>query len=144
MIRVLIFFALLFAVALGFAWMADLPGVISISWDGYVWEQPPVVVALVVGIALSVFAWAVFVSGLYGRSPGAVRAYERLLRVMVWGIVLCFAWVVVRTGLPEPAALFHGLFHGRSSMAALPPSAPLACARTRLRRGCTTTLRTTL
>ncbi len=57
-----------------------------------------------------VLVWAVFVSGLYGRSPAAVRAYERLLRWMVWGIVLCFAWVVVRTGWPEPAALLRGLF----------------------------------
>ncbi len=56
-----------------------------------------------------VLVWAVFVSGLYGRSPAAVRLYERLLRIMVWGIVLCFAWVVVRTGLPEPSALLRGL-----------------------------------
>lgn len=59
---------------------------------------------------LFVLVWALFVSSLYGRSPGAVRAYEHLLRVMVWGIVLCFAWVVVRTGLPEPAALLGGFF----------------------------------
>jgi HemY protein len=69
MIRVLIFFALLFAVALGFAWMADLPGVISISWDGYVWEQPPVVVALVVGIALALFLAAVWLVLVILRSP---------------------------------------------------------------------------
>ena len=59
---------------------------------------------------LFVLVWAIFVSGLYGRSPAAVRTYERVLRLMVWGIVLCFAWVVIRTGLPEPAALFRGLF----------------------------------
>lgn len=69
MIRVLIFFALLFAVALGFAWMADLPGVISISWDGYVWEQPPVVVALVVGVALALFLAAVWLVLVILRSP---------------------------------------------------------------------------
>lgn len=55
MIRVLIFFAMLFLAALGFAWMADLPGTISVSWNGYVWEQPPVVVALVVGLVLVAF-----------------------------------------------------------------------------------------
>ncbi|MBD1549445.1 heme biosynthesis protein HemY [Roseibium aggregatum] len=69
MIRVLIFFALLFAVALGFAWMADLPGVISISWDGYVWEQPPVVVALVVGVVLALFLAAVWLVLVILRSP---------------------------------------------------------------------------
>ncbi|WP_346892394.1 heme biosynthesis HemY N-terminal domain-containing protein [uncultured Roseibium sp.] len=78
MIRVLIFFALLFAVALGFAWMADLPGVISISWDGYVWEQPPVVVALVVGVALALFLGVVWLVLTILRSPKiALRFFSR-------------------------------------------------------------------
>jgi len=65
---------------------------------------PPVAAGLVI------LAWAVLVSGLYGRSPAAVRLYEQVLRFMVWGIVLCFAWVVVQTGLPEPDALLRGFF----------------------------------
>ena len=37
------------------------------------------------------------------------RAYERLLQVMVWSIVLCFGWVVVQTGVPDWGALWRGL-----------------------------------
>lgn len=57
-----------------------------------------------------VLAWAIAVSGLYGRSERAVRAYERLLQAMVWGIVACFAWVVVQTGVSDWGALFRGFF----------------------------------
>lgn len=42
-------------------------------------------------------AWAVSVSLLYGRSARWIRIYERLIKHMVWGIVLCFGWVVVNT-----------------------------------------------
>jgi len=69
MIRVLSFFALLFVLALGFAWMADLPGVISISWEGYVWEQPPVVVAVVGAVLLAIFLAVVWVVRVVMNSP---------------------------------------------------------------------------
>lgn len=59
---------------------------------------------------LFVLAWAVFVSGMYGRSERWVRAYERVLQVMVWGIVLCFGWVVFQTGLPDAGELLRGFF----------------------------------
>ncbi|MTI42890.1 HemY protein [Roseibium hamelinense] len=81
MIRVLLFFALLFLLALGFAWMADLPGVISVSWQGYVWEQPPVVVAIVAGILLFVFLLAVWLISAILRSPKiATRFFRRRRR----------------------------------------------------------------
>lgn len=47
--------------------------------------------------SLFVLAWAIVLSLLYGKSPRLVRVYERLLKYMVWGIVLLLAWVVVRT-----------------------------------------------
>lgn len=78
MIRVLLFFGLLFLVAMGFAWMADLPGVISISWQGYVWEQPPVVVAVVGGLLLAVFLLAVWALRVVMNSPKiASRFFQR-------------------------------------------------------------------
>ena len=78
MIRVLIYFLLLFAVASGFAWMSDLPGTISISWNGYVWEQPPVVVALVAGVVLVAFLLAVWVIRVILKSPHiASRFFQR-------------------------------------------------------------------
>ncbi|MBL4786370.1 MAG: hypothetical protein JKY49_13175 [Cohaesibacteraceae bacterium] len=36
MIRVIIFFAVLFALAIGATWLADRPGVVDITWQGYV------------------------------------------------------------------------------------------------------------
>lgn len=80
MIRVLIFFAMLFALALGFAWMADLPGTISISWNGYVWEQPPVVVALVAGVGLAVFLAAVWLIRVILKSPQIAGRFFRQRR----------------------------------------------------------------
>lgn len=78
MIRVLIFFALLFVVAIGFASLADLPGVVSITWQGYVYEKPPVVIALVVGIALILILVAIWLVLAILRSPGiASRFFKR-------------------------------------------------------------------
>lgn len=78
MIRVLIFFALLFVVAIGFASLADLPGVVSITWQGYVYEKPPVVIALVVGIALILILVSIWIVLAILRSPGiASRFFKR-------------------------------------------------------------------
>jgi Mn2+/Fe2+ NRAMP family transporter len=56
-----------------------------------------------------VLAWAVAFSFLYGSSPRLARVYERALKYMVWGIVLCFGLVVARTGVDWGAAA-RGLF----------------------------------
>jgi Mn2+/Fe2+ NRAMP family transporter len=60
-------------------------------------------------MGLVVLAWALGLSMLYGSSPAWVRAYENVLKYMVWGIVFCFAWVVLRTGISDWGALFSGL-----------------------------------
>jgi Mn2+/Fe2+ NRAMP family transporter len=57
-----------------------------------------------------VLAWALAISSLYGRSPRWVRAYERALQTMVWGIVVCFGVVVLRTGIVDWGALARGFF----------------------------------
>ncbi|WP_417687809.1 heme biosynthesis HemY N-terminal domain-containing protein [Roseibium sp.] len=78
MIRVLIFFALLFAATMGFAWMADLPGVVSVSWQGYVWEKPPVVVAIVAGLLLISVLLTLWLVATILRSPKiANRFFKR-------------------------------------------------------------------
>jgi Mn2+/Fe2+ NRAMP family transporter len=55
-----------------------------------------------------VLAWALALSMLYGRSSAMVRVYERILKYMVWGIVLCFGWVVLRTGIRDWGELIGG------------------------------------
>ncbi|POF30458.1 heme biosynthesis protein HemY [Roseibium marinum] len=78
MIRVLLFFALLFALAVGFAWLSDVPGMISISWNGYVWEQPPAVFAVVAGVLLAIFLAVVWVIRVILKSPHiASRFFQR-------------------------------------------------------------------
>ncbi|NVK34105.1 MAG: heme biosynthesis protein HemY [Rhodobacteraceae bacterium] len=75
MIRVLFFFALLFAVTLGFAWMADLPGVVSISWGGYVWEQPPVIAVVLASVGfLLLFGLGWLIVTLL-RSPSLIARF---------------------------------------------------------------------
>nr|WP_319384394.1 heme biosynthesis HemY N-terminal domain-containing protein [uncultured Roseibium sp.] len=80
MIRVFLFFLLLFALAAGFAWLADVPGTISISWNGYVWEQPPVVVALVAGVALIAFLLVIWVIRTILQSPQIAGRFFRRRR----------------------------------------------------------------
>ncbi|NBN80432.1 heme biosynthesis protein HemY [Microvirga tunisiensis] len=80
MIRAFVFFALLFAVALGLAWMADLPGVISIGWEGYVWEQPPLVALLLLCVLLGLFLGAVWLVLTILRSPKIASRFFRRRR----------------------------------------------------------------
>lgn len=85
MIRVLLFFALLFAFALGFAWLADLPGTISIEWASpdpnkipISWEQSPAVAAVVVGVLLAIFLAVVWTIRVILKSPHiASRFFSR-------------------------------------------------------------------
>lgn len=61
------------------------------------------------GLAL---LWCVAVAMLYESRPSLIRAYERIIKAMVWFIVAAFALVVLRTGVPEPGDLLSGLaFH---------------------------------
>ena len=75
MIRLIIFFAILFAVALGASWIADRPGTLVIDWQGYQ-LQTSVMVALVALAALvivGIIAWSLL-RGAVG-SPGALRRF---------------------------------------------------------------------
>ena len=67
------------------------------------WDAPNWVMGL---IALT---WCISVAMLYGRSHRLVRVYEGILKGMVWLIVIALAWVVIRTGIPEPLGLLKGL-----------------------------------
>jgi len=89
MIRVLFFFGLLFAVAWGFAWMADLPGTIQISWPVYengeqvgtnIWEQSPTVVALVAAAFLAIFLGFVWAIRVVLKSPQIAGRFFRRRR----------------------------------------------------------------
>lgn len=57
-----------------------------------------------------VLAWALAISTIYGASPTMVRLYERILKYIVWLTVLCFGFVVFKTGIADWGALFRGFF----------------------------------
>ncbi len=87
MIRVLLFIALLFAVALGFAWLTDLPGTISVEWASpdpntvpISWEQTPGVAAVVVGVLLAIFLAVVWVIRVILKSPHIASRFFRRRR----------------------------------------------------------------
>lgn len=54
-------------------------------------------------------AWCIALAFQYDRGSGLVRLYETVLKAMVWFIILCFAFVVIRTGIPSPGDLTKGL-----------------------------------
>jgi Mn2+/Fe2+ NRAMP family transporter len=56
----------------------------------------------------AILVWAVASAQLFASGSQAMKGFERLLRALVWGIVLCFASVVVATGIPDWGALLRG------------------------------------
>ena len=70
-------------------------------------------VAITPGVGgLLVLVWAILWSSTYGRSPALLKLFERSMQVMVWLIVLCFAAVVVKTGIGDVGAFFEGFIPG--------------------------------
>jgi len=49
------------------------------------------------GASFVVMAVAISLSLLYGRDRSFVRLYERVLKWLVWSVVACLLWVVMRT-----------------------------------------------
>lgn len=74
--------------------MADLAGYSIPTW---------LVGAVILPLAAAI-TWS------YGWGARGVRIYERLLRYMVWAIVIAFALVVIRTGVKDWGALASGFF----------------------------------
>ncbi|MCH2137167.1 MAG: divalent metal cation transporter [Phycisphaerales bacterium] len=70
----------------------------QLGWDAPLWSM-----------GLIALAWCVCVAMLYGRAHRFVRLYEAILKGMVWLIVIALAWVVARTGIPNPGELLGGL-----------------------------------
>ncbi|MCR9243850.1 MAG: Nramp family divalent metal transporter [bacterium] len=50
-----------------------------------------------ISASLGLAVVAVALSWNYGRSPALIRIYERVIKYMIWSVVLCMGWVVLRT-----------------------------------------------
>lgn len=60
-----------------------------------------------IAASLMLAALAVLMSWNYGRSPAVIRLYERVIKYMIWSVVLCMGWVVLRTET-DWGAVFRG------------------------------------
>jgi len=93
MIRILVYVALVFAIAAGFAWLADRPGDIVLTWQGFDYKTSLMVAAVSLAVlfaALAIVLWIVvtvfraprlFGGWLSGRKRD--RGYRALSRGMI-------------------------------------------------------------
>jgi HemY protein len=93
MIRVLVFLALLLAAALGFAWLADRPGSVALTWQNRVYEVELITALLaviVLALAFSI-AWSLLrtfvrlpaIMSLASRNRRRARGYQAISRGLV-------------------------------------------------------------
>ncbi|AZO72828.1 MULTISPECIES: heme biosynthesis protein HemY [unclassified Mesorhizobium] len=80
MIRILIFLAVVFALGLGFAWLADRPGEMLVTFNGYQYQVTLMVaaVAIVAVVAAVMIAWWLIKS--LWNSPYTISRYFRVRR----------------------------------------------------------------
>lgn len=71
MVRILIYIAIVFVLAFGFAWLADRPGALQVTWQGYDYE-----ISLVIALAaiLALFAVLLLLLWLFRAVVSAPRA----------------------------------------------------------------------
>lgn len=120
MIRIVIFLLVLAAVALGFAWIADRPGEIAITWMGYRIETSVMVamLALAVIILAAIALWSVGRAIL--RSPEQVSLFFRHRRAMKGYLAISRGLIAIGSG---DMALAR---RSASDAARLSPGDPLA------------------
>jgi len=58
---------------------------------------------------VAILIWAVVTAQLFGTRTRASAWFDRLLKTLVWAIVLCFGIVAVRAGIEDPGAILRGL-----------------------------------
>ena len=90
----------------------------------YGWEAPSWLMGLVA------LAWCVTVAMLYDLTPRLVRTYEAIIKGMVWFIIACFGFVVIR-----PASRSRAICWPGRSPSASPARTPACWARRSWCRG---------
>ena len=91
MVRILLFLLVVFALGLGFAWLADRPGDMLVTFDGYQYQVSLMVAAVAIPLAGSLFPalaatsvvgirlnWLVLAVLAYPMLYGVGRLYVRL------------------------------------------------------------------
>jgi HemY protein len=106
MIRVVIFLVVIAVLAFAGAWLADRPGEVAISWQGWRIETSVAVLAIAVALvaALAVLAWSILRAIL--RSPAALRARLRMRRGRRGYLALSQGLIAVGSGDTRAARKF--------------------------------------
>ncbi len=82
MIRVVVFFVALAIAALGFAWVADRPGDVSVTWLGYHIQTSVTVAALALAVVVLLLMLLIWLLRAVLRSPGQMSIFLRHRRTM--------------------------------------------------------------
>lgn len=127
MIRVLLFLGLLFGLALAFAKLADIPGMVTVSFGDYDLQGTPVVVALAVGIFLVAFLALVWVLRVILNTRSITSRFFKRRRKEKGFAALSQGLIALGTGNAK-AARRHGLDAER--LLAEEPAAKLLLAQT--------------
>ena len=61
-------------------------------------------------VGVAVLVWAGGVSMSYGSSARWIRGYEKMLKYMVWMVVVCLGLSVMKTGVNDWGALLRGFY----------------------------------
>jgi HemY protein len=80
MIRILFFLAIVFALGLGFAWLADRPGDMMVTFNGYQYEVSLMVAAVAVTAVVAAILLAWWVTKAVWNSPYTIARYFRVRR----------------------------------------------------------------
>jgi HemY protein len=106
MIRVVIFLAAIGVLAFGAAWLADRPGEVAISWQGWRIETSVAILAIAIALvtALALLAWSTL--GMILRSPSRLRQHLRTRRARRGYLALSQGLIAVGSGDVRAARKF--------------------------------------
>src|SRR5579875_926702 len=98
MIRIVVFLVALALIASGFAWIADRPGDLTLTWMGYRIETSLMVavVALIVLIVAAILVWSIL-RGLW-RAPEQVSLFFRHRRAMKGYLAISRGLIAIGSG----------------------------------------------
>jgi len=57
---------------------------------------------------LGILVWAVVTAQLFGVRSRWTKVFDRILKTLIWMIVVCFGLVVARAGVDDPGAIVRG------------------------------------
>ncbi len=106
MIRLVVFLFVIGLLAVGAVWLADRPGEVAITWQGYRVETSVAILAITVGAvaALAVVAWSILRA--LARSPVALRERMRVRRARRGYLALSQGLIAVGSGDARAARKF--------------------------------------